>query len=243
MNESTRRNLNGFQFQVVSHEVSYYVHLLFWYKILLGSYFILSKTFAYSIKVRKMFAFENITFNFLIRYSRDPPVCMYSRNVLKGTVASVWVWLKVVWLDRKLSVEEPLIFYIFLLSLWFLILINRNALLWGKCKGNAQIMQSLTGKCVKKLVETVWEVSKEYWRTLWEMPKKYWRSFQQPLPSSRYTLRNAQIEVETHWAHFPACLQPNGSKDTPLAYRWRVSAYIRHVLLISKKNGGFIKLN
>jgi hypothetical protein len=59
--------------------------------------------------------------------------------------------------------------------------------------------------------------------TLWEMPKEYSRPFQQPLPSSRYTLGNAQIEVETRWADFPACLQPIGSKDTPSAY---CSAYL-----------------
>jgi hypothetical protein len=46
-------------------------------------------------------------------------------------------------------------FYILLLSLHFLILINRNMLLRGKCKGNTQIMPRLTGKCVKKLVETI----------------------------------------------------------------------------------------
>jgi hypothetical protein len=50
------------------------------------------------------------------------------------------------------------------------------------------------------------------------MPKEYWRPFQKPLLSSEYTLGNAQIEVETCWAHFPACLQPIGSEDTPSAY-------------------------
>ncbi len=64
--------------------------------------------------------------------------------------------------------------------------------------------------------------------TLWEMPKDYWRPLQQPLPSSGYTLGNAQIEAETRWAHFPACLQPIGSKDTPSAYCPCVSADIRH---------------
>jgi hypothetical protein len=32
---------------------------------------------------------------------------------IKGTVASVWVWLKVAWLDREESAEEPLMVFIF----------------------------------------------------------------------------------------------------------------------------------
>jgi hypothetical protein len=70
------------------------------------------------------------------------------------------------------------------------------------------------------------------------MPKEYWRPFQQPVPSSGYTLGNAQIEVETRWAHFPACLQPILRPNAHC-----VSAYIRRVVLISVKLGSFIKLN
>jgi hypothetical protein len=80
--------------------------------------------------------------------------------------------------------------------------------------------------------------------TLWEMSKEYWRPFQQPLSSSGYTLGNAQIEVETCWEWRPAgSISQRVSSKPPQPIAHRVSAYIRHVLLIYKKHGGFIKPN
>jgi hypothetical protein len=32
---------------------------------------------------------------------------MYNKKIVLGTVAPVWVWLKVVWLDREKLEEEP----------------------------------------------------------------------------------------------------------------------------------------
>jgi hypothetical protein len=77
--------------------------------------------------------------------------------------------------------------------------------------------------------ETRWEMclkalrhflssTKRVLATLWEMSKEYWRPFQQCLQSSRYTLGNAQIKVETRQVHFPPGLQPVGSKGAPSTY-------------------------
>ncbi len=43
------------------------------------------------------------------------------------------------------------------------------------------------------------------------------KAFQQSLQSRAYTLGNAEINVETRWAHFPSGLQPIGNKETTSA--------------------------
>ncbi len=61
--------------------------------------------------------------------------------VIKRTVALVWVWLKVVWLERAKIDEEPLMAFIFLLCLPFISKFNKTAVLWE----NKQKMPEICG--------------------------------------------------------------------------------------------------
>jgi hypothetical protein len=56
-------------------------------------------------------------------------------------------------------------------------------------------------------------------------------------------LGNAQIKVETQWAHYPLGLWPTGNKKTPGPIAQGVSTYFRHFMSVSSKQGSFIKLN
>ena len=88
-------------------------------------------------------------------------------------------------------------------------------------EGNEKETPKLCQDSLGNVSKSLWRPFEKYLKGIGDslkMPKEYWRPFQQPLPSSGYTLGNAQIEVETPWAHFPMCFQPIGRKDTPSVY-------------------------
>ncbi len=76
--------------------------------------------------------------------------------------------------------------------------------------------------------------------TLWEMPKEYWRSFQQ----RQIHFGKCPNRSGDPLGAFPSVSPANRKQGYPLGQLPSMSPYTSGlVLLISKKNGGFIKLN
>jgi hypothetical protein len=132
-------------------------------------------------------------------------------------------------------------------------ILSVESLIFNLKKQKHAASREMKRKCPNYAEILLGNVSKSSWRPFQKYLKgisddlgnaqRVWKPFEQPLPNSRYTVGNVQIEVETRWVHFPVCLQPIGSKDAPRLIAHRVSAYIRHVLLISTKHGSFVKLD